>query len=416
MPPVADTSSVPRMLGVTSVVVAAGIISSIQLGKTSIATPMLQLGLGLDLTATGWLTGIFAIIGVVGGVPAGAWVSQTGDRRILCIGLGLLGAGTIIGATAPGFRVLLIARVLEGVGFLFVAVAGPAVLNRVVRADKRSSALALWSCFMPVGLALAMLIGPMFSDWRSFWWSNVALLLLSFAATLAVVPALPRNLSSRMEGVAHDALRVLREWQSMLLASCFTFYSLMFFALFGFLPVLLMQQMGLEHSTAGLISAFVSGVNVIGNLGAGYLLARGVHRRLLLASSFLIMGLVSIGIFLELLGPVPVFLLCVLFSAAGGVIPATLISSAPLLAPSTALAPVLIGLLMQGSNLGQIIGPTSMGVAIGAYGWVSASVIVPCVALSAAFSALAIRFDDRREAMQNVADSSGAERLKERSF
>jgi predicted MFS family arabinose efflux permease len=372
------------------------VISALQVGKTSIATPMLQSELGLGLAAIGWLTGIFSVLGLVGGIPAGAWVSHGRDRRIMIMGLGLLGAGTIMGAVAPGYAVLLAARFLEGTGFLLVTVAGPAVLNRVVRGEQRDFALALWSSFMPAGMALAMLIGPLFSGWRSLWWGNAGLLVAAIATTLAIVPAVSGRPTDSARSVASDALRVLIGRQPALLAACFTFYSLVFFALFSFLPVLLMQQMEVEHGMAGFLSALASGVNIIGNLGAGYLLARGASRQLLLAGSYLIMGLAGIGIFSDVLGPLPVFVLCVLFSAVGGLIPATLISSAPLLAPSAGLAPVMIGLLMQGSNLGQIIGSVAVGVAIGAYGWVAASVIVPATVLLAILSALAISFDDRR--------------------
>jgi predicted MFS family arabinose efflux permease len=377
-------------------VVASGVISALQVGKTAIATPMLQSEWDLGLAAIGWLTGIFAVLGLVGGIPAGAWVSNGGDRRIMIIGLGLLSAGTIIGAMAPSYAVLLAARLLEGTGFLLVTVAGPAVLNRVVRGEQRDLALALWSCFMPAGMALAMLIGPLFSGWRSLWWGNAGLLVAAIATTLAIVPAASGGPTDPARSVASDPLRILTCRRPVLLAACFTFYSLVFFAVFSFLPVLLMQQMEVEHSTAGFLSALASGVNIIGNLGAGYLLARGASRRLLLAGSYLIMGLAGIGIFSDVVGPLPVFVLCVLFSAVGGLIPATLISSAPLLAPSAGLAPVVTGLLMQGSNLGQIIGSVAVGVAIGAYGWVAASVIVPSTVLLAILSALAISFDDRR--------------------
>jgi MFS family permease len=187
-------------------------------------------------------------------------------------------------------------------------------------------------------------------------------------------------------------MHVLTSKGPVLLAVCFALYSLMFFALFSFLPVLLMEQMEIAHGTAGLLSALATGANIIGNLGAGYLLARGTSRSALLAGAYLIMGLAGIGIFLQVFGDTPTFLLCILFSAVGGLIPATLISSAPLLALSAALAPVVIGLVMQGSNLGQVIGPVAVGGAIGIHGWTAAAGIVLIAALMAIVAALAISF------------------------
>jgi predicted MFS family arabinose efflux permease len=381
---------------VVSVVVGAGILTAVQLGKAAIATPLLRVDLGLDLAAAGWLTGIFAVLGLVGGIPAGTFVARAGDRRMLILGLSVIALGTVIGATAPGFPVLLASRALEGFGFLLVTVAGPAILHRVVQPGQRDLAFALWSCFMPGGMAFAMLAGPLFSDWRTLWWGNTGLAAAAIVAGLAIVPAAPARVSVSWRSAASDALQVLTSREPVLLAVCFASYSLMFFALFSFLPVLLMEQMEIAHSTAGLLSALATGANIIGNLGAGYLLARGARRTTLLAGAYLTMGLAGIGIFLQVFGDTPTFLLCILFSAVGGLIPATLIASAPLLAPSAALAPVVIGLVMQGSNLGQVIGPVAVGGAIGIYGWAAAAGVVLIAALMATITAMVTNFDDSR--------------------
>jgi hypothetical protein len=72
----------------------------------------------------------------------------------------------------------------------------------------------------------------------------------------------------------------------------------------------------------------------------------------------------------------------------GGAIPATLLSSVPLLAPTAALVPAVAGLLMQGSNLGQMAGPVVVGNLIESHGWSVAVVPVAVAALLAAVAAL----------------------------
>lgn len=384
--------------GNVAVVVGSGIVTALQVGKTAIATPMLLSDMGLDLTAAGWLTGIFAVLGLVGGIPAGALVTAIGDRRMLILGLGAIAVGTVTGATAPGYSVLLASRVLEGLGFLLVTVAGPAILHRVVRSGQRDLAFALWSSFMPAGMALAMLAGPLFSDWRMLWWGNAGLAAAAIVAAWAAVPALPVSQSISWRSLASDTMRVLTSKRPVLLAICFALYSMMFFALFSFLPVLLMQRMGVEHGTAGLLSAVASAANIIGNLAAGYLLARGASRSAVIAGACLFMGIASLGIFLPFFGNTPTFLLCVLFSGVGGMIPATLISSAPLLASSAALTSIVIGLAMQGSNLGQVVGPVVVGGAIESFGWTAAAWIVLIAALVADMTALVTNFNDSKAA------------------
>lgn len=376
-----------------AMVVASGVVAAVQVGKAAIAVPMLQADLGLNLGAIGWLTGIFAILGVVGGIPAGAVVSSAGDKRVLAAGLLGIAAGAALGAATSSYAVLLGSRVLEGAGFLFVTVAAPAILGRpdVVAARHRDQAFALWSCFMPAGMAAAMLLGPLASSWQALWWAGAGLALLAALGVIMCVPAARARRAVAWRDLPRDAAGVWRAGSPAILAGAFGLYSLMFFALFSFLPVLLMERMAVAHGAAGALSALASAVNILGNLAAGYLLSRGVPRPLLLAGASLAMGATGLLVFLAVLPATPTFLLCMLFSAVGGLIPATLLSSAPLAAPAAALTPMVIGLIMQGNNLGQIVGPVAVGRAIDAYGWRAAALIVGLAALLAVAAAAGLR-------------------------
>ncbi|MDF0583688.1 CynX/NimT family MFS transporter [Bradyrhizobium yuanmingense] len=379
---------------VVSIVVGSGVVAAIQMGKAAIATPMLQKDFGLDLAAAGWLTGILAVLGLLGGIPAGSLVARAGDRRSLLVGLWLLILGAVIGALATGYAVLLASRILEGAGFLLIIVAGPAILNRAVPSGQQDVPLALWSCFMPAGIALAMLVGPFFSDWRTLWWGSAGLAAITIAAAWMSIPAAPKRISASWRRTMSDAMRVAASKGPLLLAGCFALYSLMFFALFSFLPVLLMERMNIPHGTAGMLSALATASNIVGNVAAGYLLARGARRSVLLVAAYLAMGFSGPGIFLQIFGDTPTFLLCILFAAVGGLMPAVLISSIPLLAPSAALIPVVTGLVMQGSNLGQVAGPVAVGIAVETHGWPAALAINLIAALLAAIVTSSARLDD----------------------
>jgi predicted MFS family arabinose efflux permease len=191
----------------------------------------------------------------------------------------------------------------------------------------------------------------------------------------------PAGAGLSWRGLRQDTTDTLGAAGPMLLAASFTLYSLMFFALFTFLPVLLMDKLGLPLATAGLYSAAASAANIIGNLGAGVLLSRGWRRSTLIACASVAMGGVALLIFRSVFPAMPTFLLCVLFSAVGGLIPATLLGTAPRVAPRPALTAATVGLVMMGSNLGQVIGPVTVGGVIDRYGWAQASLVVAAAAL-----------------------------------
>lgn len=381
-----------------SVVVASGIVAALQVGKAAIAMPLVQAEFGLDLAALGWLASIFAVLGMVGGIPVGTLAIALGARNVLLLGLLAVAVGAFLGAAAPRFPMLLASRVVEGLGFLLIIIAGPAILQRVASPDRRDLAMAVWSCFMPTGIALAMLAGLWLTDWRMIWQVTAALAAVAIVLVLLTVPKSDGGAAPSWTALAGDAGAVLSARGPLLLALTFALYALMFFALFSFLPVLLMQRMQVSLATAGLLSALATTGNIAGNLIAGLLLSRGIGRANLIIAASLAMGLCGIGIFLGLLPDTLTFLLCVLFAAAGGLIPATLLASAPLAAPATRLMPVVVGLMMQGSNLGQVVGPVAIGGVIEALGWPSAAGLVGAAALLAMLTALGLRGALRRAA------------------
>lgn len=381
-----------RWAGVLAIV-GAGVVASLQVGKVIIAGPLLRQDMGLDLASIGTLTAVFSLLGVVGGIAAGGVIARFGARRMLLLGLLATALGTTLGAMAPSYGLLLASRVVEGLGFLMITVAGPAALQRMVSASGRDFAFALWSCYMPTGMAVAMLASQAFDHWQAYWWCAGAAVAVALASVAALVPVGESTTSASLSwrGMRQDTVDTLGAAGPVLLALSFTLYSLMFFALFTFLPVLLMEQLGLTLAQAGLYSAIASAANIIGNLGAGVLLARGWRRSTLIACASATMGVVALLIFQSVLPAMPTFLLCVLFSAVGGLIPATLLGTAPLVAPRPALTAASVGLVMQGSNLGQVIGPVTVGGVIDRFGWGAASYVVLAAAVGGLVIAAGLR-------------------------
>lgn len=376
-PALARAGAVPTRWIAVAVVVASGVVAALQVGKGAIALPALRGEFGLGLEAAGWIMSVFALLGVVGGIPAGAAVTRFGDRRLLALGLAALALGSVVGSAAGSFPLLLATRVLEGLGFLLVVVAAPALLQRIVAEEDRDLAFGIWSAFMPAGMAIALLLGASLAGWRPFWLANAVLAGAFVLLVLVAVRArdrVPDGLSWREIG--RDARLTATSRGPLLLASAFVLYSLLYFALASFLPVLLMERMGVAVAAAGALSAVAVGANVLGNLAAGLLLGRGIARWVLIATAAAVMTLTGIAIFALPLPPIVVFLLCVVFSGVGGLLPATVLGAAALVTPKPGLGPMTLGLTMQGSNLGQVIGPVAVGGVVDAAGWPAAAIPV----------------------------------------
>lgn len=374
-----------------AVVVAAGVVGALQVGKATIALEALRADLQLDLAAAGWVMSLFALIGALAGTPAGIAVNRFGDRKLLLTGLIAIACGSAAGALVHNLAALLVARVIEGAGFLLIVIAAPAVLQRIAAPKDRDLAFAIWSTFMPAGIALSLLIGPAFDGWRTLWQANAVISgLLAVLFVITVPRGSAASVDLPLRAIGGDVRAVFKAGGPLLLALIFVSFALQYFAVISFLPTLLAERMQVSATAAGVLSAIAIGSNILGNLAAGLLLKRGWSSWALIALSTAVMGITSIGIFVSALPAVLVFMLCVIFSGVGGILPATVLASAPRVAPSAALAPIVVGLVMQGNLIGQVLGPVAVGTAVDLAGWSAAA--IPVLASAVIGIALALAF------------------------
>ncbi|ROU08487.1 CynX/NimT family MFS transporter [Lysobacter enzymogenes] len=372
-------------------VFGAGLIAALQVGKTAIALPALRADLGLDLRAGGWLMAVFGLLGLFASVPAGALVARLGDRRLQVAGLAAMALGSALGSQADSLAALMATRVLEGAGFLLFAVAGASVLQRLSRARDRAVVFAIWSCYMPAGMALALATGAALDGWRGYWELNALLCAAAALALHRAVRAPSAQAARPWRAIAADARAVAGARGPLLLALAFALYALQFYALLSFLPTLLMQRMQVDTAGAGVLSGAAIGANVLGNLAAGALLRRGARRWRLIALASATMGLSAAAVFALPLPATVAYGLCVSFALAGGLLPASAIGGAAELERDPGRIAIAVGLLMQGSYLGQVIGPSLFGSVVQAAGWPAAAWPVGLAALGAVAAAVALR-------------------------
>lgn len=368
-------------------VLLAGIAAAMHVGKAPVALAQMRIEFGNSLAALSWVMSVFPVIGVVGGVVTGVCVARVGDRRVLCVGMGIVAFASALGAYMHGFGFLIATRVLEGLGFLLVVVAAPAVLQRLSSPAQRPWIFGVWSTFMPCGMALSMVLGAQLSDWRSTWLVDAILSTFALFALLATVPAAnaASNAGSKQPNLYDtiaDVRTVVHSQPTWMLALTFSAYSLMYFAVLSFLPIFLAERMGISAGAAAGYTAMAVAANMIGNLSAGALFARGVRPSVSLAVCSLTVGLLGASAFFPGMAGAWVIAFCFVFSAVAGLMPATILLCAPSSVEKPSLVPLSIGLVMQGNYLGQLLGPFIVAAVVSYAGWSAAAwpvLVVACL-------------------------------------
>src|SRR5262245_66582460 len=112
--------------GAALILIFAGVISALQIGKAAIAVPILQRELAMTLVMASWIVGAYGVLGATAGLPAGILSSMLSARTTLIAGLAVAGIGSIAGAFAENGAILIATGLVEGCGSLgaSLAVAG----------------------------------------------------------------------------------------------------------------------------------------------------------------------------------------------------------------------------------------------------------------------------------------------------
>ena len=363
-------------------IVAAGIGAALHVGKLPPALPELERVLGISLVQAGFLLSLVQFAGMALGLVTGLAVQHVGLRRSMIAGLLVLGSASLLGALAESATWLLLTRGLEGLGFLWVVLPGPGMLRQLVPRERINSMLGIWGTFMPLGTALALLLGPWVmlsgpadTGWR-IWWCVLSAVVLAFSlALLWQVPADESEEVCATSPARTDLSKLqllnltLRSGPVWLLALTFGVYSGQWLAVVGFLPSIYAKA-GVASATTAWLTALAAGLNMVGNVAAGRLLERGIKPVTLLVTGFLVMGSGAMLAFGTQLDWHWQFAAVLVFSMVGGLIPATLFSLAVRLAPAPAAVSATVGWMQQWSSAGQFAAPPFIAwVAVFSGGW-----------------------------------------------
>lgn len=382
--------------------ILTGVFAAAQVGKAIICMPDIRAEMQLGLDVAGLLVAVFATLGALGGVGAGAIVARIGIRGSLVGGLSAIAAGNLLGSCAPDAGTLLAARVLEGIGFLGVVLSVPSLLAGLLNGANRNFVMAIWSAYMPAGIMLMLFLAPALPaiGWRNLWIANgvlaVALAVFWCAGIRAVFTADAAG-KNRGPGVSlKHVLDVIGKERCLAAAFAFFAYSCQIFSMSFALPHYLASTYAISIGTAGLLSGAVLAVSAAGHVASGYLLRAGFRIWACAAIALLTFAALSIGIYCATLSPSAAVILAAISLGVGGLAPGALYASAPHIAPADDNIPTTIGLLQQASNLGQFAGPMMVGALAAHFGWPSAAFAVVPIAVAGSLACLLLRGAESR--------------------
>ena len=192
-------------------------------------------GAGMSYAFYGWLLGLYLLPGIVVALPGGWLAGRFGDIRVLIWGLVLMIAGGVWIALADAPSAMLAARVLAGIGGVFLNVLVTKVASDWMQGGDDVLGFAIVVTSWPAGLALAMFaIAPLASvaSLTVVHLTAVAPAALALAALLFAYPTPPASSAKPGES------RLLRHevWLALTAGGVWALFNVSLIVLLGFGP------------------------------------------------------------------------------------------------------------------------------------------------------------------------------------
>ena len=377
----------------------AGVAAAVNQFKVPPLMQVLLAELKVDMVTGGWLMSIVSVSALLLAIPAAFLLMRLGLKVTGLLSAGCTLAGAVVGAMAPDATVLLLARMLEGVGLGLMTIVGPAAISAWFEPRERGLPMGIWAAWVPLGNVIMFnLANPLLDalGWRAIWWFGALLALLGMVIYGLVVSDPPRpgvpipHAASRsplsVAGSPSPApvarfLRRLLNPASWILGLAF---GTLTFSMLGYItwaPTFLTERLHIDAAAASSYASLVFLAGIPGNILAGMILDRAQDRYRLLAICFLASSFVFAPSFL--LGSVAVV---VPYMILLGFITAYIPTAVFTLAPETMDRPQFAGLglaiAMLGSSMGTLIGPPLLGSVISDGNWILGSL---CLVLVTAF-------------------------------
>lgn len=326
----------------------------------------------------GIMMSALAIIGVILAFPAAMITQKLGMKASMVISVLALLLGTLICVVGNDYWMVLVGRMVEGVGIGLVGVVAPACVSIWFPDKTRGTALGIWASWFPLGITVMFNIAPVIAttaDWQGVYWFCIACDVIALILFLLVfkMPEHPTDAPPE-ETSMKEGWKYLKNSKLWILAIVFFIYN---FVQLGFVNTFYNQFLtavgGMDPQAANGITSVMTAIGIISIPLGGILFDRVPfkHKNKLIITAY-VMWIIAL-FFAFSTGDAMVagvWTFIIIMGVANGFGAGSLRPYAPALVPNTALgATMAMALLQFMQNLGSAVGSPVYGAVLDAVGW-----------------------------------------------
>lgn len=386
---------------VAIVAIIASILISVNNNKLPATASLVLPALGIDTGALSTLMSLNGYVGFVLAFVAATIIMKFGSKKSTLMVLACALVGAVISAFAQSYELLVVGRLIEGVGYACIGTVVPVLVSEWFPPSKRGVPMGIFSVWVPLGSMFIMGTSGFFfntadpSSYHNVFWFVVVLMAI---ITVIWVAAVRNPQHSYLEDETDpnapkpkvsEGFKSLSCWIAMI---AFAAFSLGTACVMNFETLYMVQTMGMDQAAANGMLNIANIAVVIGGVGIGFVLnavKSNSGRLAILAVSSAVLGVCFALAYT--VGGAMLTPWLIVFGLSNGIVPAIFFTMVAEIAPRPELASVSSTLMSCGQCVGGILF-AAVGAVVAAAGWGACTGLLAAVGVVLFLGSLALLF------------------------
>ncbi len=396
----AEINQTGRAWVVAIIAIIASILISVNNNKLPATASLVLPALGIDTTQLSFMMSLNGYVGFVLAFFAATIILKFGSKKATLMVLICATLGAVISAFATTYDMLLVGRLIEGVGYACIGTVIPVLFSEWFPPSKRGVPMGIFSVWVPLGSMFIMGTSGFFfnegdpATYHNVFWFVVALLVVvTIIWIIAVRNPEHSYLADESDPNAEkpkvsEGFKSVSCWVAMI---AFAAFSLGTACVMNFEVLYMVQTMGMTQAAANGMLNIANIFVVIGGVVIGFVMNKvtsNTGRLTILAVSSLVLGVCFA--FAYVVNGAMLTPWLILFGLSNGIVPAIFFTMVAEIAPRPELASVSSTLM----SLGQCVGGILFGIvgAVVASGWGAATGILATAGVVLFVGSIALMF------------------------
>ncbi len=325
-----------------------------------------------DLSTVGWLSSIFCVMGVVTAIPAAMILMKIGPKYCGLIALGSAAIGAVLGIFAESIVVMMISRVIEGIGVGIISVAAPSVISMWFPEEKRGLPMGIWGSWQMVGQSLVFFLAVDIMTgfgWKGMWGTGILLCAAAFILYAVKVKKPPEEHNYANIEASTKLAGGLKAPSVWLMGAAGFLFCCCCFGWITWIAIYWTDTFLVSEAQINLYLAYMFVLEIPLVIGIGWMFDKFQSKRKLMGfvGSLIYAALLLTGYMLKNASfLIPYIIAYPLFE---GVVATYLWTSTPQTVSNPRDTGTALAVLAACMNLGSVIGPPLIGIVIGRFGY-----------------------------------------------